>query len=489
MKFILALVFLQLSISCHQKKSKTPTSDLRTDIPEDEFKGDSIQTDDSIGCRDYSSKGLSVPINKQELICFDDVKKFLDAIPESMRNYYLLIHNSQSTQATSSDRFPRLIIYSPTGRTIIGITTDPADANRETVEFAQMDEKTGNWDFFSHNFAQGEAGLNGSESCMQCHGSTEKTIRPIWESYQRWPHALSSWSIRQEPGEDLHGLDEGLAEDLTTTNASLVLSPQGAVGLSEIYQNRKNSDRFHTLEFQSPSKTANFLQDKMTRPSPDTFIQGDLLSLPTDSYGTINIVFSKALVYAQALGINLKLQQHKDYETLLPALILSSDLCGYKKGDHGKLDALLTQLPYSERYMGQNSCFNDHLKLQEAMGLDVVLNYKMGKVFTEQLQDNEPCSSPDFFSAGDPIVLKDFVHAKWLAEQRTRSAALDSILKGIDGDLIDLMNRVIFQSSDVQAFADMKSGTPQNSSYTYSRAILQDSKQRDAICSAVLDSI
>ena len=440
-------------------------------------------------CSNFSLKRLTVPIKKQDLLCLDDVKHFLDVIPDSMRNYYLFIHDSQSSQSTSSDRFPRLIMYSPTGRTIVGITTDPSDRNRETVEFAQLDQKTGHWDFFSHNFAEGveELRLKGSEACMPCHGNTAKSIRPIWNSYQKWPTAISSWKFRQEVGGDLHGLDEPLAKDLMTTNATLALSPQGASGLTAIYKNRKNSDRFHTLQFKPPSETGSNLREKLPRP-PDTYLQGDVIGLPTDAYSTINIVFGLAMVPAQANGINLKLKQHKDYSSLLPALILSSSLCGYKKGQNNKLDALLTKIPYKERYEGQDACFSNHLKLQEAMGLDVVVSYRMGSLYSELIEGKEPCSNPDGFSNGF-LPLKSYLHANWLAEYRTRSTLLDAALKGIGGDIINIMNRVIFQSDDKQSFEDMKSGVVLRSPYTYGDSITKDSVNRDAICSAILNSI
>jgi len=196
-----------------------------------------------------------------------NVADFLSALPPFMGESYVLMEESRSRHQASTE-YPRLIMYGPDARMLIGVSSHPLDPLREVVELAELDEATGLWRFSQLDFRNAFRHDTSTESCAGCHGSPQ---RPIWGAYPNWPGAFAGQDER---------LSGGQADSLLALKADPI-------------------DRFHTLAFPSDHSIANNGQ----------------LYLPTRQYGYANTSFNFELNAAVADGLARRIIGHPNWES------------------------------------------------------------------------------------------------------------------------------------------------------------------------------
>lgn len=196
-----------------------------------------------------------------------NVADFLSALPPFMGESFTLMEKSRSRHQASTE-YPRLIMYGPDARILIGVSSHPSDPLREVAEIAELDETTGLWRFSQFDFTNAFVHDTNAESCAGCHGSPQ---RPIWGEYPNWPGAFA-------------GRDERLAGGQTTTLMNLKTDPL---------------DRFHHLVF----------------PSDHSIQTNGQFYLSTRDYGYANTSFNFELNAAVADGIARRIIGHPRWKT------------------------------------------------------------------------------------------------------------------------------------------------------------------------------
>lgn len=194
-----------------------------------------------------------------------NVADFLSVLPPFMGESYVLMEESRSRHQASTE-YPRLIMYGPDARMLIGVSSHPLDPLREVVELAELDERTGLWRFSQLDFRNTFVHDTSTESCAGCHGSPQ---RPIWGEYPNWPGAFA-------------GQDEGLSGGQVRSLMALKADP---------------IDRFHTIAF----------------PSDHSITNNGQLYLPTRQYGYANTSFNFELNAAVADGLARRIIGHPDW--------------------------------------------------------------------------------------------------------------------------------------------------------------------------------
>ncbi|MEM9563058.1 MAG: hypothetical protein AAGA93_10590 [Actinomycetota bacterium] len=196
-----------------------------------------------------------------------NVADLLSALPPYMGESFVLMDESRSRHRASID-YPRLILYGPDARLLIGVSSHPADPLREVVELAELDETSGLWRFSQLDFRTTFVHDTDASSCAGCHGSPQ---RPIWGSYPDWPGAFA-------------GDDERLTGPQAHSLMRLKADP---------------IDRFHTIVF----------------PSDHSIQNNGQLYLPSRQYGYANTSFNFELNAAVADGLARRIVNHPSWAT------------------------------------------------------------------------------------------------------------------------------------------------------------------------------
>lgn len=235
-----------------------------------------------------TTAGLVTMVENNQITTVAD---FLSALPRYMGESYTLMEDSRSRHRASTE-YPRLIMYGPDARMLIGVSSHPLDPLREVVELAELDDTTGLWRFSQFDFRNAFVHDTNTESCAGCHGSPQ---RPIWGEYPDWPGAFA-------------GRDERLAGGQAATLMNLKADPL---------------DRFHQLAF----------------PSDHSIQNNGQFYLPTREYGYANTSFNFELNAAVADGIARRIVTHPSWGTDGYRLLASQWDCG-RRNDSASIDAL-----------------------------------------------------------------------------------------------------------------------------------------------------
>ena len=196
-----------------------------------------------------------------------NVADFLSALPPYMGESFTLMEETRSRHRASLE-YPRLIMYGPDARLLLGVSSHPLDPLREVVEVAELDETTGLWRFSQFDFRNAFVHDTNTETCTGCHGSP---LRPIWGEYPNWPGAFA-------------GQDERLSGGQAAVLLDLKYDP---------------FDRFHHLAF----------------PSDHSIQSNGQLYLPSRAYGYANTSFNFELNAAVADGIARRIVNHPSWAT------------------------------------------------------------------------------------------------------------------------------------------------------------------------------
>lgn len=117
---------------------------------------------------------------------YDSFLKVLFTEAPSLRQNFVLVHNSESQQLSSLEH-PRVLLFG--GGMAFGLSESPDQKDRR-VEIMQVDPK--NYEVSLHEivfYKDGPEFVEKPQSCTACHGSPAK---PLWNPYDFWPNAFGS---------------------------------------------------------------------------------------------------------------------------------------------------------------------------------------------------------------------------------------------------------------------------------------------------------
>lgn len=131
-----------------------------------------------------------------------NLDELMSKLPKEVLGNWLLKYKSLSVQQGTED-YPRIIINSPDGKTLLAISANPKDPNFQLLEMIEWDEnqetfvpteivfKDDNNTFDSAEFTASPA------HCSTCHANSSTDIysfRPNFSSYNFWPFFIGSSS-------------------------------------------------------------------------------------------------------------------------------------------------------------------------------------------------------------------------------------------------------------------------------------------------------
>ena len=169
-----------------------------------------------------AAQPFSEPLSLQALEEFakrnkiTSIDQIIPLLPEDMRSNFTLVYGSRSPEAVSiSPAYPRVILFSKDGRSLLAFTTDPSKPFYNSLQMIEFDERASQFKFgelsFNQDKEKGNTHIRANAkptSCASCHGAGANA-HPIWDSYALWPGVYGSFDDRMDHS-DLNGnsLDE-----------------------------------------------------------------------------------------------------------------------------------------------------------------------------------------------------------------------------------------------------------------------------------------
>ena len=113
------------------------------------------------------------------------IPELLNALPNYYQNNFSLVEHTRG-EGQSDVNFPRIVLFGSDGRFLLNVGTKPEDPKYDLLDGAELNDKTGKWDFSQIDFTGEKPVLHKEpKSCQRCHGSDNP--RPIWGSSLDWP--------------------------------------------------------------------------------------------------------------------------------------------------------------------------------------------------------------------------------------------------------------------------------------------------------------
>ncbi|MGE0172613.1 MAG: hypothetical protein AB7T49_07510 [Oligoflexales bacterium] len=127
------------------------------------------------------------------------IPEVLSSLPERFRAGFTLVYDSNSLQGSTSQS-PRAILFGDDASSLITFNGDASLRGNDSLEFAYLNETTGEIVFRFIKFPAGDANTGhvvvsepNPPLCMGCHGYNPHFI---WEQYPTWPRTFGSrWDM------------------------------------------------------------------------------------------------------------------------------------------------------------------------------------------------------------------------------------------------------------------------------------------------------
>lgn len=214
-----------------------------------------------------SIEGLEHYIHQQEITT---IEALLSAFPTYFRTQFSLIEHTQSP-GQSNLQHPRIVLFGSDGRFLLNIGTKPDDPTYNKLDVAQLNTRTGHWEFSVFDFTKPTPKLTRNDtSCNECHG--RRDARPIWGTFQQWTGVFGDSII-----------DGPRPEALDHTHA---------FKMNDIILGEGGSERFDFLKW---------------KPTP--LRRGGVRMLANHDFGPELLLSNVAMGSASALGAYLRLSQ------------------------------------------------------------------------------------------------------------------------------------------------------------------------------------
>lgn len=282
---------------------------------------------------------LKLPLTAEGIASFLEeqasptVDNFLAALPSSMKENFVLMHDSRSLQRATPLQ-PRQILFGSDARFLLAVSGIPDDPRYKELEFAEFEPSTGRYHFGIISFAGLEKPKVTKDVafCQNCHGAAP---HPIWAPYPDWKGAY---------GNDRGAIEGALKQDFAAFLASAPTAPH--------YQH---------LRFRKTADSSTFL-------------------LPTRYYPYPNTDFNHELGNTVALGTVARLKKNPDYQRWSAAAVATDpSLNCYKSKSWSDLTKKITAAYNSiqSRYTPTNRF---DVKVMRILGVDPLIDLSLEKM-------------------------------------------------------------------------------------------------------------
>lgn len=125
-------------------------------------------------------------IESQNITSIDTL---ISVLPQSYRENFVLMRNSQSSQGATPER-PRVLMFGNGDRAVISFNGSPEERGFNKVEMVEFKNDTNRFEFREIDFTDGLPKFSEANPprCLKCH--QEKEPRPNWPEYPDWPGAF-----------------------------------------------------------------------------------------------------------------------------------------------------------------------------------------------------------------------------------------------------------------------------------------------------------
>lgn len=170
------------------------------------------------------------------------VEEWMTKLPELYRRHYTLMYETGSRHAATPAN-PRIILFGPDARLLIGISTLPSDPLIDTVEMIEYQPSTATYAFSTLDFKRpkNKRAMPQNSACISCHGTD---LRPNWEPYDGWPGAYGSIHDTIEPASAEHRNFRELIKKRLENKRLAALGPD----LLEGQAGKGEHDTFYTIQ-------------------------------------------------------------------------------------------------------------------------------------------------------------------------------------------------------------------------------------------------
>lgn len=234
-----------------------------------------------------SIEGMLLHIEKNEIT---NIAQLLNTFPDFFRSQFSLVEHTKAT-GQSNLRFPRIVLFGPDGQFLLNIGTLKQDPKYHLLDMAELNDKTGKWEFSFFDFSGKNPVLTrNSTSCIECHGNVNS--RPIWGTNMQWAGVFGD---NIAPGPNGEALDSRHAQRM-----------------NEIQSGQGGNPRFDFLNWAGVSLN-----------------RGSIRPIAEHAFGAELLISNMAIGSASARGIFLQLKANfpKRYEKLREAILI----LGYEK--------------------------------------------------------------------------------------------------------------------------------------------------------------
>ena len=132
-----------------------------------------------------------------------DIAELMRAFPVHFKTNFSLVETTRATGMSTLD-YPRIILFGSDGHLLMNIGTLKEDPKYQMLDIAELNAKTGQWEFSAFDFSGEQPTLNRHDpECLTCHAANNP--RPIWGTNADWPGVFGDNIAEGPQGEALDG--------------------------------------------------------------------------------------------------------------------------------------------------------------------------------------------------------------------------------------------------------------------------------------------
>lgn len=287
----------------------------------------------------FAGTELRMPLSADGIIDFleeqmnPSVDNFLAALPPSMKENFVLMHESRSLQRATPQQ-PRQILFGSDARFLLAVSGVPEDPRYKEIEFAEFEPATGRYHFGVISFSDSAKPKVTKDValCQNCHGSLP---HPVWAPYPDWQGA--------------YGNDRGVIEGTLKQNFAAFLA------------SAPTTPHYQHLRFRKTADGSTFL-------------------LPTRYYPYPNTDFNHELGNTVALGTVTRMRMSPDYKRWSAAAVAADPALNcYKSKVWPDLTKKITAAynPIQSRYAPTS---RTDVKVMRLLGVDPAVELSLEKM-------------------------------------------------------------------------------------------------------------
>ncbi|WP_051336082.1 hypothetical protein [Aquimarina latercula] len=277
-------------------------------------------------------------INKNKIVT---ITELLNRLPDHYKNNFSLVEKTKG-EGQSNLKYPRIVLFGSDGSFLANISTMADDPKYDLLDVAELNRKTGIWEFSQFDFTKNKPRLHSNPiSCVRCHG---KNPRPVWGSNMDWPGVFGDNEAAGPNGE--------------------ALSLRHARRMNEIRLGKTYSDRFDFLSWSDQELTS-----------------GGVRLIANNAFGAELLISNMAMGTATARGVFLRMkdQNSEKYDRLREVFLIA----GYEHMVSGILSDIDKNLLRSI-HKKQNKYRNQIDAFFMMLGIDTKEAFSLGTLAEEE---------------------------------------------------------------------------------------------------------